>query len=188
MIREDLVDLISEVYHEAGYVVRTEIVRTHMEDWKVVDFNETPNQESMETSRELANMLDVPKGHTLQMVSAYTVGGDYIGDEKTAQHLCDEYGIYPELSEPKLSDPSHKVCSIGFSRKYRKWYGWSHRAIFGFSVGDVVKEGDCCASSGYIQEYIEQHPEADRSLPVGFIAKDIFDAKRMAIAFADSVG
>ena len=23
-----------------------------------------------------------------------------------------------------------------------KWYGWSHRAVYGFSVGEKVKEGD----------------------------------------------
>ena len=65
---------------------------------------------------------------------------------------------------------------------------WSHRAIFGFGIGDVVKMGDCCASPGFDEEYIAKHPEADQSLPVGFEAVTLEDAKRMAIAFADSVG
>ena len=53
--------------------------------------------------------------------------------------------------------------------------------------GDVVEEGDCAASSGWIPEYLAEHPEEDRSLPVGFIAKSLADCKRMAIAFTDSV-
>lgn len=24
-----------------------------------------------------------------------------------------------------------------------KWYGWSHRAVYGFGIGDKVKKGDC---------------------------------------------
>jgi len=32
---------------------------------------------------------------------------------------------------------------IGFSPKDDKWYGWSHRAIFGFKVGSTCKKGDC---------------------------------------------
>ena len=33
----------------------------------------------------------------------------------------------------------------------------------------------------------KEHPEDDTSIPVGFVAKDLVDAKRMAIAFAQSV-
>jgi len=114
--------------------------------------------------------------------SAYTPEGYYIGDKRTAYFLCSKKGIKPELI-----DPSHKVCSIGFCPSEQKWYGWSHRAIFGFGIGDVVKEGDCTTTSGWIDEYLEEHPEKDLSLPVGFEAKTLEDCKRMAIAFADSV-
>lgn len=31
-------------------------------------------------------------------------------------------------------------ASIGFSEKEQKWYGWSHRAIQGFGIGDVPIE------------------------------------------------
>jgi len=85
------------------------------------------------------------------------------------------------------ADPSHNVCSIGYSEKEKKWYGWSHRAYHGFGIGDEVKNGDCTASSGYIDEYIKKHPEKDKSLKVGFKAKTLDDCKKMAIAFADSV-
>lgn len=35
---------------------------------------------------------------------------------------------------------SDSVESIGFSEKEQKWYGWSHRAISGFGIGDKIFE------------------------------------------------
>ncbi len=32
---------------------------------------------------------------------------------------------------------------VGFSPTEHKWYGWSHRAIYGFGIGSEVKKGDC---------------------------------------------
>ncbi len=119
---------------------------------------------------------------TVEVWSAYTPSGDYIGDPRTAWRLCVKRGIAPEKA-----DSTHSVCSIGYSKKLKKWFGWSHRAIFGFKVGSIVKKGDCCASSGWTPEYLAEHPREDKSLPVGFKAKTLEDAKRMAISFADSV-
>ena len=113
---------------------------------------------------------------------AYTVpGDDYVGDSVWAHRLF-KRGIKPEKA-----DPENNVCSIGFCETEQKWYGWSHRAIYGFGVGDVVKEGDCAASSGWTDEYLEEHPDEDKSLPIGFVAQDSVDAKCMTIAFAESV-
>jgi hypothetical protein len=69
---------------------------------------------------------------------AVTIDGCYIGSPETAKYLCDERGIKPELASP-----THRVCSIGFCEKDQKWYGWSHRAIFGFGIGSKVSKGDC---------------------------------------------
>lgn len=115
-------------------------------------------------------------------VVAHNKNGNYVGNPDTAKRLL-ERGI-----EPELANKDDNVCSIGKSLKDGKWYGWSHRAINGFEVGDRVEEGDCTNSSGLCEEYLEEHPEEDLSLPVGFVAKTDEDAKRMAIAFADSVG
>lgn len=101
-----------------------------------------------------------------EILSAYTSGGLYIGDSKMARLLCKKRGIKPEYRTP-----TSNVCSIGFSEEQAKWFGWSHRAICGFKVGDVVKEGDVTA------EY----------LPIGFKAETIEQAKQMASAFAESV-
>lgn len=43
---------------------------------------------------------------------------------------------------PELICDNKKICSIGFSNKTNKWYGWSHRAIQGFNIGHTVKKGD----------------------------------------------
>ena len=119
-------------------------------------------------------------GFTMKV--AVTPGGDYIGDTKFAYRLCKIRGIIPQKARP-----SHNVCSIGYCPRDNKWYGWSHRAIFGFGIGDVVKEGDCAASSGWTDEYLAEHPEENTALPVGFTAHTLEDAKRMAMAFAESV-
>lgn len=116
------------------------------------------------------------------MKSAYTPSGDYIGNSVWAHRLVVQRGIAPEKSSP-----SHSVCSIGFCERDQKWYGWSHRAIYGFGIGDVAKEGDVVTVSGWTDEYLEEHPEDDRSLPVGFEVKTLDDAKLAAIAFADGV-
>lgn len=104
----------------------------------------------------------------VRLKSAYTPSGDYIGSPKDARFLCARMGIAPERRTPQSN-----VCSIGFSVEKNKWFGWSHRAIVAFGVGDEVKEGDCIAT--------------DNGLPVGFKAKTFEDCKTMAAAFAESV-
>ena len=77
-------------------------------------------------------------GKALKVKTAYTPSGDWIGDSRWAYRLCKKRGVAPEKSKP-----DHCVCSIGYSKKDKKWYGWSHRAIYGFGVGSKVKVGDC---------------------------------------------
>lgn len=69
-------------------------------------------------------------GLDMEMESVYNHHGHYIGEKKTAKMLM-EKGIIPEISSP-----DHSVCSIGYSTDDGKWYGWSHRAIKGFGIGD----------------------------------------------------
>lgn len=118
-----------------------------------------------------------------EMIAAYNATGIYIGNKKMAEFLCRKKRIFPEEATP-----GDGICSVGFCASKQKWYGYSHRAIFGFKVGDVVEEGDATASSGWTAEYLLTHPEDDLSLPVGFTAKTLDDARLMAVAFAESVG
>jgi len=41
---------------------------------------------------------------------------------------------------------------VGFSLKDGKWYGWSHRAIFGFEVGSKCGKGDCHYNGSDLKE------------------------------------
>ena len=159
--------------YKVGYEVRDELCRT---DFKAVPLSGEVDEET----QEIIDYISTPSDVIVK--SSYTPSGDYIGNSKVARYLIVKRGIKPE----KRSSSS-RVCSIGFCEAEQKWYGWSHRAIFGFGVGDTVKEGDCTNSSGYTEKYLAGHPDDDISLPIGFVAKDLIDAKRMAIAFADSV-
>ena len=92
------------------------------------------------------------------MESAYSVkDGSYIGDRKTAE-LLDGMGILPEAI------PGHKVASIGFCEREQKWYGWSHRAIFGFGVGHTVQKGDVNYTASTPEELIEDRGEFFRDI------------------------
>ncbi len=118
----------------------------------------------------------------IPMTWAENLNGDYIGPVPDAEFLCKERGILPEIYD------DNTVCSIGFSEKEQKWYGWSHRAIYGFGIGDKVDSEDhMCSISAWVDEYLEENPDLDRRLPVGFEAKTLEDAKKMAISFADAV-
>jgi hypothetical protein len=101
-----------------------------------------------EIREELWKMF--PEDEPTLMRQAYTPTGDYIGDKKVAHMLCTKRGIKPEKSDPK-----HCVCSIGFCEKEQKWYGWSHRAIYGFGIGGKVKQGDCGFTPSNRKEHFE---------------------------------
>lgn len=79
---------------------------------------------------------DIRKPVTI--VSGKNADGVYIGDEKMTRLIVEDFGINPQpISQ------SNQVCSIGFSEKHNKWFGWSHRAISGFTIGSTVSIGDC---------------------------------------------
>lgn len=108
-------------------------------------------------------------------------------------YICND--IIPLIKQKKIDVETlsnyHEggtVC-IGFSPANKKWYGWSHRAVHGFGIGDVVSEGDITNTSGYIEEFEKEHPEIafKLMLPIGFTAKTLEDAKLMAIAYASAV-
>ncbi len=132
-----------------------------------------------EVREELREHLEME----VMLKSAYTLDGNYIGDSKTAYFLCKKKGIKPELA-----DTDDNVCTIGYSPKEGKFFGWSHRAIHGFGIGDEVEKGSLCSMSGWTDEYLKEHPGEDKSLPIGFKAKTLEDCRRMAVAFAESVG
>lgn len=127
----ETIRIISETPISLGCVIREELVKSA--GYAV----EALSDGAEGVAAELSEALNAAPSAII-MRCGYNCAGAYIGDEKTARYLCDEKGICPELARP-----THTVCSIGFCEAEQKWYGWSHRAIYGFGVGSVVKRGDC---------------------------------------------
>lgn len=123
--------LISEREISFGCVLREE---EHLRN--AFEFTDV-TADAEDTTSEMQSISDTAS-KTFTMVSGYNAKGHYIGNEKDTRYLCLERKICPELA-----DPTHSVCSIGYCEHERKWYGWSHRAIFGFEVGSVITKADC---------------------------------------------
>jgi hypothetical protein len=70
-----------------------------------------------------------------------------VGMEEGMQFLAD-LNIVQQLGRRPGNDEGveYRTASIGFDPVEQKWYGWSHRAICGFTIGSEVKFGDCAYS------------------------------------------
>ena len=65
-----------------------------------------------------------------------------VGLEDDIKYLVDR-GITDELTH-----------GVGFSPKENKWYGWSHRAIFGFEIGSTCNKGDCYYRAANLEDEV----------------------------------
>lgn len=83
--------------------------------------------------------------------TAFTPDGKYIGSPRDAHWLVYKHGIAPEYRTPTST-----VCSIGFSAREQKWYGWSHRAMFGFGIGHTVTPDSVAYVPSTREEYIAE--------------------------------
>lgn len=99
--------------------------------------------------------------------------GIYIGDLKTALFLCEN----KKLTKLQPSRIENTIATIGYSESEQKWYGWSHRAICGFGIGDKV---------------FDENFERDDTTPFVECGTEVIQrlsqAKRAAINFAEYVG
>lgn len=59
----------------------------------------------------------------------------YIGDLNFTQEL------YKKGIDPRYRPGQREACSIGYCKKEKAWYAWSHRGGCRFAVGDVLCEG-----------------------------------------------
>ena len=75
-----------------------------------------------------------------------------VGMEDSLKFLL-KLGITEQIQD-RYEEP--KTCCIGFNPKEQKWYGWSHRAIFGFGIGSQCKQGDCGFEPSNKEEFIER--------------------------------
>jgi hypothetical protein len=85
-------------------------------------------------------------------------------NKKARVHFRDWMGIKGEKT-----NPSNSVTSFGKAEADGKWYGWSHRAIAGFGVGDVVKADTCGNTKG---EYTIKTDDQAKETAINF-ANDV---------------
>lgn len=71
------------------------------------------------------------------------VDGSYltqVGLENDLNYLL-KSGITEQI-QSSSGEPG-TTASIGFNPIEQKWYGWSHRAVYGFGIGSECKKGHC---------------------------------------------
>jgi len=83
---------------------------------------------------------DVPDSYYSKFDGSYIT---FVGLEKNVKFLADR-----EITE-------QLTHGVGFSPKDNMWYGWSHRVIYGFTIGSTCKKGDCHYKASNIEEEIE---------------------------------
>ena len=75
-----------------------------------------------------------------------------VGMEDSLKYLL-KHGITEEIqnyhNEPGCS------ASIGFNPEEQKWYGWFHRAMYGFTIGSTCSKGDCHYQPANKEDFIE---------------------------------
>ncbi len=86
--------------------------------------------------RELWQFGTTPDSQTERVTCYSSDTGDYIGPPSLARWLCKRRG----LRRISSGDSDSGVACIGFNEKELKWYGWSHRAIVAFGIGDKLFE------------------------------------------------
>lgn len=99
------------------------------------------NEEWIYSPDDISYMENIVRNKQMKFV------GVYKNEEIHFINFLIDNEIAPETA---LNDDYN--CSIGFSSKTNKWYGWSDRAIHGFGIGHTVKKGDL----GYIPDNIEE--------------------------------
>ena len=118
--------ILTEIENRSICIKRINYILKEGKDWntKVIDIEKNPD-------KWYEKRTEIVDGEQFgcddyQVEFYYSLkDGSLIGDKKMADMLSD-YGIIPERKRKDLD-----VASIGFSPKDNKWYGWSHRAIYG---------------------------------------------------------
>jgi len=67
--------------------------------------------------------------------------------------MAKDDGLLKFLAKHGVTD--ELTHGVGFSPEENKWYGWSHRAIFGFTIGSECKKGNC----HYVGSSIDEQKE-----------------------------
>lgn len=144
-------------------------------------------------SRVLAGIRRTLKLNYLIGLKCYTPDGYCIGRLEEAIFAYSYLGLTKVQSVQKgLSKQqaieSEQWCNVGFDPETQEWVGWGVAGLKRFGIGYKAAVNSPETFSGWTESYLKCHPHKDLSVPVGFQVKTLEDAKRCAIAFADSCG
>ncbi len=92
------------------------------------------------TDPDIAPGNDVPDSYVSKVDGSYLT---FVGLEKDLKHL---------LRRDITEQVTH---GTGFNPVEQKWYGWSHRAIYGFGVGSTCKKGNIHYHPANLVDFIE---------------------------------
>lgn len=101
----------------------------------------------------IADVIERDIGGLNTEIYASKVDRSYITSIGLEQHIRPQYKR--GLSEVQSIKGGGCSC-IGYSEKEQKWYGWSHRAIYGFGIGSTVKKGDCAYKAKNKEDFIDE--------------------------------
>ena len=142
---------------------------------------------------EVSEIKDEPTGRLDHFLCCYSKqDGSYIGTPFDVFKFVTYFGI----KDFYRSHPDNKVASIGFAPEKERWYGWSHRAIYSFGIGDKIKYNDdlLILSHGWIEGCPEYEEEKKQIQYVKSMFKEgilkienLQQARFLAIRFADSI-
>jgi hypothetical protein len=85
---------------------------------------------------DLPGIDDVPNSYVSKIDGSYLT---FVGLENDLNFLL-KFGVTDQI-QSGFKIPS--TSNIGFNPTAQKWYGWSHRAIYGFGIGGECKKGSC---------------------------------------------
>lgn len=93
------------------------------------------------------------------MVYYSKIDGSYltrVGMEESLKHF-----LKKGITENFQTIGDGNTCCIAFNPIEQKWYGWSHRAIYGFGVGSECKKGHCGYKPSTPQELFDSITKTD---------------------------
>lgn len=102
-------------------------------------------------------------GDMPQTMSYYSnIDGSYFSMEsmiKDKSKLLFNFGVFDELQN--AHNVTDHTINIGLNKEEQKWYGWSHRAIFGFGIGSTCKKGNVGYKPSTVDELFDSVTGAD---------------------------
>lgn len=114
------------------------------------------------------------------------VDGSYltrVGMENDLNYLL-KLGVSEQI-QSGYGEPS--TACIGFNPTEQKWYGWSHRAIYGFGVGSECKKGSCGYSASNKKDFAEENlrwycdTDMDETYKVDISAKEAIQEGKLGV-------